>query len=169
MIKKVVPVSTLALMLSVSLSTHSAFAADEPMMVSVKRLSLETAQRIAQATVDACREKGIQIGVTVVDRDGVVQTQLRDTIAAPITIPISYKKAYTAANFNTATSALEPRADTAVGRQDFLVMSAGGVTVEVGGSLVAGVGVSGAPSGETDEECAQAGVDAVQDDLEMAM
>ncbi|KAA6184966.1 heme-binding protein [Thiohalocapsa marina] len=143
--------------------------AEEPMMVSVKRLSLETAQRIAQATVDACREKGIQIGVTVVDRDGVVQAQLRDTIAAPITVPISYKKAYTAVNFNADTSALEPRANTAVGRQDFLVMSAGGVTVQVGGSLVGGVGVSGAPAGETDEECARAGVEAVQDDLEMAM
>ncbi|NEX17537.1 MAG: adenosylcobalamin biosynthesis, GlcG-related protein [Halochromatium sp.] len=169
MTTKAMTVSTLALALASSLSATTAFAADDPMMVSVKRLSLETAQRIAQATVDACREKGIQIGVTVVDRDGVVQTQLRDTIAAPITIPISYKKAYTAVNFNAATSALEPRADTAVGRQDFLVMSAGGVTVEVGGSLVAGVGVSGAPAGETDEECAQAGVDAVQDDLDMAM
>lgn len=142
--------------------------AEDPMTVSVKRLSLDTAQKIAQATVDACREKGIQIGVTVVDRDGVVQVQLRDTIAAPITVPISYKKAYTAVNFNANTSALAERADTAVGRQDFLVMSAGGVTVTSGGSLIGGVGVSGAPAGETDEECAQAGVDAVQDDLEMA-
>lgn len=142
--------------------------AEDPMTVSVKRLSLDTAQKIAQATIDACREKGIQIGVTVVDRDGVVQVQLRDTIAAPITVPISYKKAYTAVNFNANTSAMAERADTAVGRQDFLVMSAGGVTVTTGGSLVGGVGVSGAPAGETDEECAQAGVDAVQDDLEMA-
>ncbi|MGB5405433.1 MAG: heme-binding protein, partial [Thiogranum sp.] len=29
------------------------------------------------------------------------------------------------------------------------------------------VGVSGAPSGKTDEECAQAGIDEVIDDLEM--
>jgi len=161
--------ATVALAMTTAFSQTTASAADEPMMVSVKRMSLETAQRIAQATVDACREKGIQIGVTVVDRDGVVQTQLRDTIAAPITVPISYKKAYTAVNFNSATSALEPRADTAVGRQDFLVMSAGGATVEVGGSLIGGVGVSGAPSGETDEECAKAGVEAVQLDLDMAM
>jgi uncharacterized protein GlcG (DUF336 family) len=139
------------------------------MMVSVKRLSLQTAQRIAQATIDACREKGIQIGVTVVDRDGVVQVQLRDTIASPITVPISFKKAYTAVNFNADTSALGERADTPIGRLDFLVMSAGGVTVQVGGALVGGVGVSGAPAGETDEECAKAGVAAVQDDLEMAM
>jgi uncharacterized protein GlcG (DUF336 family) len=142
--------------------------AEDPMTVEVKRMSLGTAQKIAQATIEACREKGIQIGVTVVDRDGVVQAQLRDTIAAPITVPISYKKAYTAVNFNADTSALEERADTAVGRQDFLVMSAGGVTVSVGGALIGGVGVSGAPAGETDEECAKAGVAAIQDDLEMA-
>jgi uncharacterized protein GlcG (DUF336 family) len=51
-----------------------------------------------------------------------------------------------------------------------LVMSAGGVPVLVGGSsLVAGVGVSGAPAGETDEECALAGIAEIQDDLDMAM
>jgi uncharacterized protein GlcG (DUF336 family) len=143
--------------------------AEDPMTVEVKRLSMDTALKVAQATVAACREKGIQIGVTVVDRDGVIQAQLRDTIAAPITVPISFKKAYTAVNFNADTSAMTERADTPVGRQDFLVMSAGGVTVSVGGSLLGGVGVSGAPGGETDEECAKAGVEAVQMDLEMAM
>ncbi|WP_058553763.1 heme-binding protein [Thiohalocapsa sp. ML1] len=143
--------------------------AEDALTVSVKRLTLDTAQKIAQATIDACREQGIQIGVTVVDRDGVVQVQLRDTIAAPITVPISFKKAYTAVNFNADTSAMTERADTPIGRQDFLVMSAGGVTVSSGGSLIGGVGVSGAPAGETDEECAKAGVAAVQDDLDMAM
>jgi uncharacterized protein GlcG (DUF336 family) len=151
-----------------ALAAGPAMAAD-PMMVSVKRLSLETAQRIAQGAIDACREKGIQIGVTVVDRDGVIQTQLRDTIASPITVPISFKKAYTAVNFNADTSALGERADTPIGRLDFLVMSAGGAVVQVAGALIGGVGVSGAPSGETDEECAKAGVAAVQDDLDMAM
>jgi uncharacterized protein GlcG (DUF336 family) len=43
-------------------------------------------------------------------------------------------------------------------------MSAGGATITVGGSLLGGVGVSGAPAGETDEECAKAGVEAVQMD-----
>jgi uncharacterized protein GlcG (DUF336 family) len=144
-------------------------AADEVAMVSVKRLSLDTATKVAQATLNACREKGIQIGVTVVDRDGTVQVTLRDTIAAPITVPISKMKASTAVNFNAATSALVSRADTPIGRIDGLVMSAGGVPIEVGGALVAGVGVSGAPDGATDEECAQAGVEAVIEDLEMAL
>jgi len=144
--------------------------AEDPMVVQVKRLSMDTAVKIAQGAIEACREKGIQIGVTVVDRDGTVQITLRDTIAAPITVPISEMKAKTAANFNSATSAMTARADTPIGRIDGLVMSAGGVPVLVGGSaLVAAVGVSGAPAGETDEECALAGLAKIQEELDMAM
>ena len=153
-----------------ALSLTATALAEDPMVVQVKRLSLDTAVKIAQATIEACREKGIQIAATVVDRDGTVQVTLRDTIAAPITVPISEMKAKTAVNFNAATSAMTARADTPIGRIDGLVMSAGGVPVLVGGSaLVAGVGVSGAPAGETDEECALAGVAKVQEDLDMAM
>ncbi len=145
------------------------FAAD-PMVVPLQRLSMNTAVKIAQGAIEACRDKGIQIAVTVVDREGTVQVTLRDTIAAPITVPISRMKAYTAVNFNAATSAMADRADTPIGRVEGLVMSAGGVPVLVGGSsLVAGVGVSGAPGGETDEECALAGIAEIQDDLEMAL
>jgi uncharacterized protein GlcG (DUF336 family) len=143
-------------------------AAEDAPMVSVKRLAADMAVKVAQGAVEACREKGIQIAATVVDREGTVQVTLRDTIAAPITVPISRMKAFTAVNFNAATSALGGRADSPIGRVDGLVMSAGGVPIQVGGALVAGVGVSGAPSGETDEECAQAGVGAVMEDLEMA-
>jgi len=144
--------------------------AEDPMVLQVKRLSMDTAVKIAQGAIEACREKGIQIGVTVVDRDGTVQVTLRDTIAAPITVPISEMKAKTAANFNSATSAMTARADTPIGRIDGLVMSAGGVPVLVGGSaLVAAVGVSGAPAGETDEECALAGLAKIQEDLDMAL
>ncbi len=153
--------------LAATLASSAAVADDIP-MVSVKRLSMDMAAKVAQGAVDACREKGIQIAATVVDREGTVQVTLRDTIAAPITVPISKMKAFTVVNFNAATSALVSRADSPIGRIDGLVMSPGGVPIQVGGALVAGVGVSGAPSGEMDEECAQAGVDKVMDDLEMA-
>lgn len=157
-----------AALATIALSTPA--LAEDPMLVQIQRLSMDTALEVAQGAITACREKGIQIGVTVVDRDGTVQVTLRDTIAAPITVPISAMKAKTAVNFNAATSAMAARADTPVGRVDGLVMSAGGVPVLVGGStLVAGVGVSGAPAGETDEECAMAGVALIQDDLDMGM
>lgn len=144
-------------------------AEESPRMVNVKRLSLETAQEIALAAVEACRQQGIQIGVTVVDREGTVQALLRDTIAAPITVEISRQKAFTAVNFNVATSQLASRANTPIGRVSGLVMAAGGVPIQAGGMLLGGVGVSGAPSGETDEACARAGTDKVLDDLEMSM
>ena len=140
---------------------------EEVSLVSTKRMSMPTALKIAQSTVAACTELGIQIGVTVVDREGIVQVTLRDTIAAQITVPISHRKAYTAANFNSPTSALGDRANSPIGRAPMILMSAGGLPIEVGGNLVGAVGVSGAPSGETDEQCAQAGIDAVIDDLEM--
>ncbi len=137
--------------------------------INIKRLSLETAQEIAHGAIEACRKEGIQIGVTVVDREGTTQAVLRDTIAAPITLEISRQKAFTAVNFNAATSQLVSRANTPIGRVEGLVMSAGGLPVQAGGMLLGGVGVSGAPSGETDEACAQAGIDKVVDDLEMSM
>ncbi len=161
---------TVAICLGLAMALSQAVPADEaPRTVNIKRLSLETAQEIAQGAVAACRKEGIQIGVTVVDRDGVIQAVLRDTIAAPITVRISRQKAFTAVNFNAATSQLASRANTPIGRVKGLVMSTGGLPIQAGGMLLGGVGVSGAPSGETDEACAQAGIDKVLDDLEMSM
>jgi uncharacterized protein GlcG (DUF336 family) len=141
--------------------------AETPLTISVQRLSMETALNVAQGAVESCRKQGIQIAATVVDRNGVVQVQLRDTIAAPITVRISQQKAFTAANFNAATSALGDRANSPIGRVEGIVMAAGGLPIQAGGALLGAVGVSGAPSGKTDEACAQAGIDRVLDDLEM--
>jgi len=143
-------------------------SAEEAMTVQLKRLSLPTATTMAQAAVKACEQEGIQIGVTVVDRNGIPQVVLRNTVAPPITLPISRDKAYAAVMFNVPTSQLADRANTPIGRVPGVVMSPGAVPVQVGGNLLGAIGVSGAPSGETDEMCAQAGLDAVIDDLEMA-
>ena len=143
--------------------------AQEGPAVSISRLTLETVKKIADGTIEACRAQGVQITVTVVDRDGVVQIIQRDTVAPPISVEISRRKAYTAANFTAATSALADRANSAVGRVEPLVMSAGGLPIQAAGQLLGAVGVSGAPSGETDEACAQAGIDRVIDDLELSL
>ena len=42
----------------------------------------------------------------------------------------------------------------------------GGVTIEAGGSLLGGIGVSGAPGGDADHACAVAGIRAIVDSLE---
>jgi len=49
-----------------------------------------------------------------------------------------------------------------------LLIARGGLPINAGGTIFGGIGVSGAPSGEIDEKCAQAGIDAISDDLEMS-
>lgn len=151
-----------------SLSTVSSIA-EESMTVSLKRLKMETALRIAQAAIKQCRKEGVQIAVTVVDRSGHTQVVLRDVLAMDITLPISKQKAHTAMAFNAALSTMEDRFTKPfqVAKIDGLVISAGGIPINIGGSILGGIGVSGAPSGVTDEKCANAGLDAVREDLEM--
>jgi len=71
--------------------------------------------------------------------------------------------------FNTPLSQLQGRFTKPyqVPKIDELVLGAGGIPINVGGSILGGIGVSGAPSGETDEKCAKAGLEAVLADLEM--
>ena len=159
----VIPCITLALTIPV------AFASDLPLTVNIKRLSMETALRIAQAAIEQCRKEGVQIAVTVVDRGGHEQVVLRDVLAMDITLPISKQKAHTAMAFNTPLSQLESRFTKPfmVAKLDGLIVSAGGLPINIGGNILGGVGVSGAPSGLTDEKCAKAGIDAVAADLEM--
>lgn len=143
--------------------------ADEAMTITTKRMTLETATRIAQAAIVQCRKEGVQIAVTVVDRGGHAQVVMRDVLAMDITLPISKQKAHTAMAFNSPLSQMEGRfkGSYQVPKIDGLVISAGGLPVNIGGTILGGIGVSGAPSGVTDEKCAQAGLDAVRADLEM--
>ena len=144
--------------------------ADPAMTITTTRITMETAQRIAQAAIDACRQEGVQVAVTVVDRAGHPQVMLRDVLAMDLTLTISQQKAYTALSFNMPTSEVGARFTDpySVMKIEGLVASAGGVPITAAGALLGGVGVSGAPSGITDEMCAQAGVDAVSADLEMS-
>ncbi len=149
--------------------SYSWASAEESMTLSIKRLKMETALRIAQAAITQCRKEGVQIAVTVVDRSGHPQVILRDVLAMDITLEISKQKAHTAMAFNTPLSQLEDRFNKPfqVAKLDGLVISAGGIPINIGGSILGGIGVSGAPSGKIDEKCAEAGLDAVRDDIEM--
>ena len=158
-------------LLSVAAGNQAFAAANnrQPLTVNIKRLSLDTAMRIGKAAIDKCRKEGVSATVTVVDRGGHAQVVLRDTLAMDVSIPVSMKKAYTAMEFNSPTSALQDRFKGAydVPKIDSLLVSAGGIPINVAGNIMGGIGVSGAPSGLTDEACAKAGLAAVQDDLEM--
>ena len=165
MIKNTIGVTLASLVMAGA--NMNAWADESQLSVSVKRLSLESAQRVAQATIAECRKQGYQVSVTVVDRNGVPQVMMRDTLGPPVSVSISQDKAYTSANFMASSGGLDRLKGSPLYYRDGLAMIAGGVLIEAGGQVYGAVGVSGAPGGEIDESCAKAGVSAITEDLEM--
>ena len=140
-------------------------------LVSYKSLSPEVALDLARAALASCRARGFQVAVAVVDRFGVTQVALRDRFAGAHTVPTATAKAWTAVTFRTSTSELAGISQPGMPQAGLrtlpgVVILGGGMVVEAAGSLVGGVGVSGAPGGEADEACAKAGIEAVRDRIE---
>lgn len=137
----------------------------------VRSLTTETALVAAKAAMAACREQGFQVAVAVVDRAGLTQVFLRDRFAGAHSIDVASAKAWTAASFRQATAVLAE--ETQAGRPmsglratPRMMAVAGGLPIEGGGSFFGAIGVSGAPGGDADEACAQAGVEAIADAIE---
>jgi len=140
-------------------------------LVTFKSMSIDLALALARAALADCQKQGYQVTVAVVDRFGVTQVLLRDRFAGAHTVPTATGKAWTAVSFRTNTreivAATQPGMPQAGVRSlPGVTAIAGGVMVEAGGSLVGGIGVSGAPLGDNDEACAMAGIEAVRDKLD---
>lgn len=156
-----------------SLAASSAALAqdDSGAFVTFRSLKPEVALELAQAALESCRSSGYQVGVMVVDRFGVPQVFLRDRFAGPHVFETAERKAWTSVTFRGATTELSDL--TGPGESSFgiryiskaLPLGGGLPVIEGDGSIVAGVGVSGAPSPEADEICAEAGIDAIADQI----
>ncbi|HJO74505.1 MAG TPA: heme-binding protein [Rhodospirillales bacterium] len=145
--------------------------AQEGALITFKTLTLEAATELAQGALAECRKRGFQVAVAVVDRGGNVQVMLRDRFAGPHTTETARRKAWTAVSFHTDTQAmatLTQPGELVFGTRQIpgALMLGGGVPIEAGGSIVGGVGVSGAPGGDSDDACARAGIEAIFDKLE---
>ena len=160
-----------------ALVAASAFVLSVPLAAAqatftLRVLTPETALKAAQAALKKCRDSGYQATIAVVDRGGVLQVLLRDRFAGPHTVELARAKAYTAASFRTATAALaeatQPgRPQSGIRNRPDVAAVGGGLTIEAGGSLLGGIGVSGAPGGSEDERCAAAGIEAIREDIEL--
>jgi uncharacterized protein GlcG (DUF336 family) len=158
-------------LLVVGLTLLAAPARADDALVSSKSLSPELALDAAKAALSECRKQGFQVAVTVVDRSGLPQVMLRDRFAGAHTPSTATGKAWTAVSFKTGTGELANMTKPGMpqsGLRDLpgVVVLGGGLIVEAAGSLVAGIGVSGAPGGEADEACAKAGIEAIKDKLD---
>jgi uncharacterized protein GlcG (DUF336 family) len=146
-------------------------SAGEEAVVTYKSLAPDAALDLAKAALEMCRSRGYQVAVAVVDRFGQPQVMLRDRFAGPHTPSTATNKAWTAVSFRTNTRDLVQPAQpgqplAGLANLPHVVLLGGGVMIEAGGSLLGAIGVSGAPAGEEDENCAKAGLDAIRDKIE---
>ena len=147
-------------------------AAGQKLLVTQSTLTPAAALQAAQAALARCQKDGYTVAVAVVDRGGQPLALLRDNLAGAHTSQTAIGKAATAVSFRTDTTELA--ATTQAGKPSSgirqlpgVVAVGGGIMIRAKGSLVGGIGVSGAPGGDADDVCAKVGIAAIQDALEL--
>jgi uncharacterized protein GlcG (DUF336 family) len=150
----------------------AAFAIAAPAHAAIimhRDMSLSTAVAIAEGAVAACAEKGYAVSAVVVDRDGETIVEMRADDAAPHTMENARRKAYTAMTFRqpTAEYAKKLQDPNSVAHQQVtlpnVIAIPGGQPIKIDNKVVGGVGASGSPG--VDDDCVNAGLEKVQDQL----
>lgn len=130
-------------------------------------LPMSLALKAATAALEKCKADGYKVGVAVVDRGGVVRVLLRGDGAGAHTADSSARKAYTSATLGRTTSELAeimlkfPHLQELGKMNERVLVLGGGLPIEIGGDVVAAIGVGGAPGTQFDDACGQAGLDAI--------
>jgi uncharacterized protein GlcG (DUF336 family) len=151
-------------------------AASAQGLVNMPKVSAPIANELVGESVANCATKNYLVTAVVVDLDGVRQALLRGNGAPIHTLDNAYYKAYSAASITLgrkegSTKAVADRmaknAPSTVPQTQLpnVTYAVGGVAIMAGEQIVGGLGVSGAPGGQFDEECARAALAKVQDRL----
>lgn len=134
-----------------------------------KNVSMRMALAIIDGVLEQCAKDGYKVSVVIVSNDGVVRASLRGDGTAPHTMEFARKKAYTARTRNITSLAFmkltDDPANAYLKQIPDVVAVGGGVPIRAGNVPIGAVGVSGAPGGEKDEVCANAGIARVADQL----
>lgn len=140
-------------------------------LVPARLLGLDLARDIATAAIAACRKNAYQIAVVVTDRSGDPVVIMRDVFVSKYMVQLAQNKANAVVMSNSSSGDLREnmaRIRDELNELDGVLLMQGGLPIQVSGSLVGAVGVSGAPGGDKDEFCARLGIDAVQERLDFA-
>jgi uncharacterized protein GlcG (DUF336 family) len=134
--------------------------------VTQRSISYEAAHEASVVALETCRKNGYKATVTVVDAGGGSKIVLHDDGARPHTIENSMRKAYTSLT-SGRTSGEYGKANVAnpqsVGalHLDRITTLEGALPIRAGNEVIGAIGVSGAPGGDKDAVCAQAGIDRI--------
>ena len=157
-------VSSLAVLASVTTLAAGPALAQAPQVE--KNVSMAMAMAIIQGTLEQCTKDGYKVSITIVDKGGNVAAQLRGDGTNPHTMEFSRLKAYTSrTRGQTSLEFMKLIADPAnayLKQIPNVVGVGGGVPIRAGTEVIGAVGVSGAPGGEKDEVCANAGIAKVE-------
>ena len=158
---------SLALLASASVLVAGPACAQAPQVE--KNVSMAMSIAIIQGVLEQCTKDGYKVSVTIVDKGGIVAAQIRGDGTGPHTMEFSRLKAYTARTRNQTSlqtmKLLEDPANAFIRQIPGVVGVGGGVPIKAGNETIGAVGVSGAPGGEKDEVCANAGLAKVADAL----
>lgn len=138
---------------------------------SQKLLPALLAQEAVTTAMESCRQQGFHVSAAVVDQGGNLRAFLRDDAAGPHTVSSAERKAFTAVSLKAPTGqfseaiAKNPAIADLRDMDDRILILAGGLPIKAGSEVIAGIGVGGAPSGERDAACAQAGIDKIAGSL----
>jgi len=157
----------LSLVVSVSVLAAAPALAQAPQVE--KNVSMALSMAMMQGALDQCTKDGFKVSVVVVDKGGNVAASVRGDGTAPHTLEFARMKAYTArTRSQTSLQTMKQMEDPAFAflkQIPNVVGVGGGVPIKAGNEVIGGIGVSGAPGGEKDEVCANAGIAKVADAL----
>lgn len=140
-------------------------------IIAVKQLDTDLANDIARETMHICRARGYQVSAVVVDRAANVQVVIRDNLASRFTTIIAQRKANAVILSGVDSSTFRKnRMDIReeMNHVDGILVLEGGLPIRAGGVTVGALGVSGAPGGDKDAECAAKAMAKFQERLEFA-
>jgi len=149
-------------------------AAQAQGLVAIQKLSAALANELVGESVAECAKKNYIVTAVVVDLDGVRQAVLRGNGAPIHTLDNAFYKAYSSASLTLArkeestkvvAERMAKNAPTTVPQTPLpnVTYAVGGVAIMAGGNIIGGIGVSGAPGGQFDEECARAALTKIAD------
>ncbi len=125
-------------------------------------VNITTAKKIAAGALAECAKNGWNVAVSIVDTHGflVYFERMENTQTASMDIAIG--KARAAATYRRPTRVFAEvinKGSPATATLPGVFASPGGLPISVDGKVTGGVGVSGV-TGDQDEQCAKAGLDA---------
>jgi uncharacterized protein GlcG (DUF336 family) len=126
-----------------------------------KILTLDVAEIIAQEALAKCRADGYKVTVLVVDGLDAPKALVRDDGATASTTEVAKMKARATMLYNRPSGpTTPPPAGTANPPATIpgTINAQGGVPIKVGEATIGAVAVSGAPGGDKDAACANAGI-----------